>query len=316
MYDKKGKKEDLFMKQKKCLVIYNPISGKWKNKDIIKKYENVFKQRGYIVDFIKTEYSNHASEIMASAGEYDIVFSVGGDGTLNEVVKGNYNRDKKLVICPLPNGTCNDVARMFGYGKNPLYNLCLALDGEIYNVDIGTINDNPFVYVVGMGNFMNIPYETPSEEKKKLGYMAYLKKAMLEIVNEMKKYNMEIIIDGVKLNGSYSLIMVSNANHIAGIKDFYKDVYLNDGELEVLLCNSVNIFEILTNFIKFMCSKKTNKIISLKAKNINIKINDNIENKWCIDGECYNCDGTWYNIKVKDRMQFLIPKKKSKRIFK
>ena len=60
-------------------------------------------------------------------------------------------------------------------------NIELALDGDVKSMDIGTINDTPFVYVVGMGKFMNVPYETKSADKKKNGYLAYLKEAFNEI---------------------------------------------------------------------------------------------------------------------------------------
>ena len=58
----------------------------------------------------------HATEIMKKAGDYKYVFAVGGDGTFSEVVEGNLLREEKLVICPISNGTCNDVAHMLGQG--------------------------------------------------------------------------------------------------------------------------------------------------------------------------------------------------------
>jgi len=304
------------LKQRRCLVIYNPISGKGINPNTIKDYQEILKQRGYDVDFVATKYSNHATETVISAENYDIVFSIGGDGTLNEVVKGNYLRDNKFTICPLPSGTCNDVASMLGYGKNPVDNLNMALDGEIHDMDIGIINDSPFAYVVGMGKLMNIPYETKSEDKRKNGYMAYLKGAICEILNKMKNYKAEVIVDGVKLDGSYSLIMISNANHIAGIDGFYKEVCLNDGEMEVLLCKSKNKFDFIANFLKFFIGEKTSDIISLKAKEIIVKMIDIPDKKWCIDGERYDYDGMEYRITIKEKMKFLTPKIKTKKLFK
>ena len=301
--------------QKKCLIIYNPVSGKGIGENILLKYQEILNKEGFIVDFVATQYANHATEAIAYAQPYDIVFSIGGDGTLNEVVKGNYLRNDRLTICPLPSGTCNDVATMFGYGKNPLNNLNMALNGEIHQMDIGTINDRPFTYVVGMGKLMSIPYEIKGEEKRKNGYIAYLKGAALEILNQMKRYSMEITIDGVKLDGNYSLIMISNANHIAGIDQFYKNVFLNDGEMEVLLCCSSNKTEFIKNFIQFFLGMPSKEIISLKAHEITVKLLDQPEKKWCIDGERYDYDGDEYHIKIQDKMNFLTPKAKSKKLF-
>ncbi len=204
---------------------------------------------------------------------------------------------------------------MLGYKKDPIENLKIALDGEVHNMDIGTINDNPFVYVVGMGKLMNIPYETKSIAKKKIGYRAYIKEFLYEISDKIKRYKAEVIVDGVKLNDKYSLIMISNSNHIAGISHFYKEVCLNDGQLEVLLCKSQSIKGFIKNFLSFFIGKKTNEIISLKAHEIYIKLIDIPEKNWCIDGEKYDYFGNEYIIKTKQKMKILTPKNKANHLF-
>lgn len=302
--------------KRKCLIVYNPNSGKGLGDKILSEYKDILHDRGYLVDIIKTKYCCHATDIVKNSDFYDIVFSIGGDGTLNEVVKGNYQRDEQLTICPLPSGTCNDVASMFGYGNNPIENLNMALDGEVHKVDIGMINDEPFTYVVGMGQFMNIPYETNREEKKKTGYFAYIKAGLMSILEKIKSYRAEVEVDGVKLDDEYSLIMVSNSNHIAGIDGFHKDVCLDDGEMEVILCKSKSKTEFIGDFLSFFAGNKTKNIISIKARDIKIKLKEKLKKKWCIDGEKFNYDGEEYHISVKDRMKFLTPVKvKTKKLF-
>jgi len=302
-------------KIKKCLIIYNPNSGKAISEDILTTYHEILKERGYKVDILATKHKNHATDVISKAENYNIVFSIGGDGTLNEVVRGNYYRKNKLTICPLPSGTCNDVATMLGYGKNPLDNINMALDGVEKDYDIGTINDNPFVYVVGMGKLMNIPYETKSEDKKKSGYRAYIKEGITEIFNKMKRYKAEVEVDGIKLNGLYSLIMVSNADHIAGISNFHKDVCLDDGEMEVLLCKANTKRGFIKNFLKYLLGKNTKDIISLKAHDVSIRFFDKLDKNWCIDGEKLEYCGNEYNIKVSSKMKFLTPKQRKKTLF-
>lgn len=300
---------------KKCLIIYNPKSGKGLNPKILEEYKKILHEHGYSIDVLATQYRCHATDAVRTALDYDVVFSIGGDGTLNEVVSGNYHRDNKLVICPLPNGTCNDVATMLGYSVNPISNLKKALEGEVHLMDVGTINDKPFIYVVGAGKFLNIPYETKSEEKKKDGYLAYIKAGISEILDKVRRYRSEVEIDGVKLDGKYSLIMVSNANHIAGIDGFHKDVCLDDGQMEVVLCKSKNIQDFAGNFLMYLMGQKSNDIISLKAREVKVKMLDKPEKKWCIDGEEYKYDGNEFTIRIGDRMPFLTPKIKSKKLF-
>ena len=294
-------------KSTKCLVIYNPKSGRGLKADKVNEYKQIFEDKGFQADFYATKHKNDATEATYKAKGYDIVFAIGGDGTLNEVVKGNFDREEKMTICPIPNGTCNDVASMLGYGSDAKENIAMALDGEEKKYDIGTINDTPFVYVVGMGKFMNIPYDTKNEEKKKMGYFAYLKDGVIEFTEKLKRYKAEVTLDGEKLEDYYSLIMVSNANHIAGINKFHKDVILNDGKFEVLLCKASKKRYLILNFIKFLLGQK-NKMISTKASEIKIKLSAKPDKKWCIDGEKFDYDGKVYNIKVAQQMKFLIPK--------
>lgn len=296
---------------KKILVLYNPLSGKGINEAILYQCNNILINKGYEVDFIETKYQNHAANIMETTEKYDIVFSIGGDGTLNEVVRGNYLRKEKIPICPIPNGTCNDFATMLGYNKDTINSIYQALDGEIHNLDIGTINDTPFTYVAGMGKFMSICYETKKEDKNTLGYIAYIKAAINEIKSQFKKYKVEITIDGKTFIGTYSLIMVSNSNHIAGINNFHKNVYLNDGKFEILLCKAKNKLEFITNFLDFFTIQNSKEIVHLKAKNIIIKPLEQIDKNWCIDGEKYNKNIN-YKISVQGQMPFLIPKNKVK----
>ena len=303
-------------KKKNCLIIYNPRSGKGKVKEKIDIYEKILKENWYEVDIIGTKGIGYATEAVVEAEYHDIVFAVGGDGTLNEVVRGNLMRQKKLTICPLPSGTCNDVATMLGYGNDPVKNMELVLSGKVCNMDIGTINNTPFVYVVGMGKFMNIPYETKSADKRKAGYLAYLKDGIKEALDKLRRYKAEITIDGEKMDGLYSLIMISNSDHVAGVDRFHKEVCLNDGVMEVLLCLARTKWQFVKNFLFLFLGRKTSMIKSLKAKDIKIKLLNKPSKKWCIDGEKYEYSGDTFHIKANKKMNILVPAKNVQKLFK
>ena len=84
---------------------------------------------------------------------------------------------------------------MLGYGQDPIKNMELVLTGEVKTMDICTINNTPFVYVVGMGKFMNIPYETKSSDKRKAGYLAYVKDGIKEALDKLKRYRYKNILN-------------------------------------------------------------------------------------------------------------------------
>ena len=221
---------------KKCTVIINPASGKVLNEALADKISCVLENYNYEPLVIITEYRGHAEEIIQKV-ESDLVISVGGDGTFYEVMNGNLKRKKPIVLSHIPVGTTNDIGYMYGLGKNIISNLRLILDGEIKDVDICNINNRDFVYVASFGRFMEIPYETPQQLKHRIGYLAYLISGVKSLIKKNPQYNVTYEIDGVKHNGNYTFIIISNANRIAGINNFYNEMKLDDDKFEVMFCS-------------------------------------------------------------------------------
>ena len=230
---------------KTCAVVYNPISGKKANFNMMPQFQKVLASYGYESKIIYTKYKGHATEIVRDLEHVDLVISIGGDGTFNEAVSGNYLRHEKLVCAHIPCGTTNDIGMMMGYGKNMINNLKLTLDGVVKNVDICMINNRPFIYVAAIGKFTDIPYETPRKLKKNIGYFAYLAEGIKSFFNKTSLNEIIYEVDGVEYRGLFSFIIVSSANRISGINNFYKDVKLDDNKFEVLLCNISNKKDII-----------------------------------------------------------------------
>lgn len=58
---------------------------------------DVLKEYDYETDVYYTKYSGHAKKIIMSLkDDIDLVVSLGGDGTFNEVVTGNFKRPKSF----------------------------------------------------------------------------------------------------------------------------------------------------------------------------------------------------------------------------
>ena len=152
---------------KRCAIIYNPLSGKHLVSNYLPQIKKILADYGYETSIFCTEQHGHAIEIVKNLEHVDLLLSIGGDGTFNESVTGNYMRSDRLVCAHIPVGTTNDIGVMLGYGKNIINNLKLTLDGEVKNVDICVINEHPFIYVATIGKFAEIPYETPRDLKKK-----------------------------------------------------------------------------------------------------------------------------------------------------
>jgi len=302
---------------KKCLVVYNPNSGKYNKEVTLPKIEKILNEYDYSVIIEKTKYKGDATSIVANIDKCDLVVSIGGDGTFNEVMTGNFMRKDRIVLCHLPSGTTNDVGAMWGYGKNMLNNLKLALNGNVKRIDICTINDKPFVYSAGFGKFMNIPYETPRELKKRIGHLAYIREGARDFFRKVKLYDITYEVDNEKYRGLFSFALITNANRVAGINNFYKDIKLDDNKFEVLLCNITKLKDIVKTlyFFALYDASKIPGFYFYQTDNIKIKFNSPLKKPLCIDGESFDDMSGSYNIKIDHNVYVLMPKKNINSLF-
>ncbi len=302
---------------KKCLVVYNPNSGKYNKEVTLPKIEKILNEYDYSVIIEKTKYKGDATSIVANIDKCDLVVSIGGDGTFNEVMTGNFMRKDRIILCHLPSGTTNDVGAMWGYGKNMLNNLKLALNGKVKRIDICTINDKPFVYSAGFGKFMNIPYETPRELKKRIGHLAYIREGARDFFRKVKLYDITYEVDNEKYRGLFSFALITNANRVAGINNFYKDIKLDDNKFEVLLCNITKLKDIIKTlyFFALYDASKIPGFYFYQTDNIKIKFNSPLKKPLCIDGESFDDMSGSYNIKIDHDVYVLMPSKNVNNLF-
>ncbi len=303
---------------KECTIIYNPYSGNKKVKKYLSEIELYLKRKGYHATIMVTKYKGHATEIVENLSKSDLVMSFGGDGTFNEVVTGNFRRKEKLLLTHIPVGTTNDIGAMLGYTKDIMENVKLSLNGVVKDFDIGMINNHPFIYVAGFGKYTNISYQTPRKSKKRFGHFAYIKEGIKTFFQKTKLYDVTYEIDNETYRGLFSCILVSNANHIAGVKNVYKDVKLDDNQFEIIFCTikkKKDIFKSLY-FLTLYDPSKVPGLYFYRTNNLKIKINNADYEDWCIDGEKLEKSlNNRYNIHISSQNKILVPKKNALKLF-
>ena len=276
---------------RKCVIIMNPESGKAKKLTGYKEFYDILRKHGYDTEIIFTKRKNDATAIMKDlTDDIDLVISGGGDGTLNEVITGNMERKKKLIIANLPLGSTNDVANMYGYTKNTMKNLEILLNGKPKKIDVCSINDTPYIYVACLGDYIDMAYKTPRELKKKYGKIAYVLYGLKQLRNRIHSYNIKYKIDGQEFEGKYSFFFITNSSRVAGVNDIYYDVKLDDNKFEVAMALANNKQELLKNQASTITKdiKDIPEVTYYKTDNFEIEFLDPPKSSWCIDGEEYN----------------------------
>lgn len=230
---------------------------------------------------------------------------------------GIFQRNERVLVSHIPLGTANDIGAMYGYGRFLNRNLELLLKGSIKGIDICTINGRPFTYVAALGKFTNISYDTPRNLKKRFGYLAYLIEGLKDLKKPVKSYNIEYSVNGKKEMINSTFMLISNANRIAGINNFYHDIKLDDNRFEVLFCEMNDAREVIKNLYHL----KDGDISTLKGfrfyktDKINIKFDKCLEKGWSIDGEELEDKNTEFNIEIVRDVKVLIPNKNIKKLF-
>jgi len=297
----------------------NPNSGKTKKidknaiHDILRKY-------GYDGEIIYTKAAKDAIRIVEELpNDIDLVISAGGDGTLNEVVTGDMNREKQLTLANLPLGTVNDVANMYGLTKNTTRNLEAILNGTKKKIDVCTINDTIFVYVACLGEYIDLGYATPRKLKEQYGKIGYIMYGLKQLLTrKITQYDIKYEVNGEKYTGTYSFFFITNASRVASINDIYYDIKLDDNMFEVAMAQAKSKREMF-KMLALMLTRDIAKIPGVtyyQTDEIKIEFLDELKSSWCIDGEEYKSDSTKFKLKVKKGPKMLMPTDNVEMLFK
>ncbi|NMA66073.1 MAG: diacylglycerol kinase family lipid kinase, partial [Clostridiaceae bacterium] len=134
------------------IFIVNPAAGKGRSLQMIEVIKNRFKNFNQTYEIKVTEAPGHAKELAYdSAKNNDLVriYSVGGDGTLNEVVNGIAGSNAELGIIPCGSG--NDAIRSIYKIKDPVKLIDMLPVCPSASVDLGKLNDRYFINIASIG---------------------------------------------------------------------------------------------------------------------------------------------------------------------
>ena len=160
---------------KKMLFIYNPHAGKAAIRSNLLDIIDIFAKAEYEVTAYPTRQRGDAVRAtLEKAGKYDLVVCSGGDGTLDEVVEGMMKRTDRVPIGYVPAGTTNDFARSLHIPSNMIRAAEMIVQEKEYACDIGSFNEDSFVYIAAFGLFTDVSYETDQQVKNVLGHLAYV----------------------------------------------------------------------------------------------------------------------------------------------
>ena len=173
----------------------------------------------------------------ASHRGVDVVYAVGGDGTVHEVAKRLIGTTLALGILPLGSG--NGLARHLGIPLQAEDALRACNDGVLATIDTATVEGMPFIGVMGVGLDAVIAERFSSSTVR--GLRTYLRLGLATFY-ELTPDEYEIEVDGSRSTVTALVVAVANASQYGNNARIAPLASLQDGVLDVVIIEHVTTF--------------------------------------------------------------------------
>jgi len=190
----------------RVLLIVNPGSRRGARRQAHAKA--AFARRGVACDIVLTERPGHAAELAAErARSYDAVFTLGGDGTVMEVIGTLAHSNVPIGV--LPGGTGNLIARVLRIPLRIGAAVDALLDGDQARIDLGSINGRRFAFAAGVGVDARMVETTSAVLKSRLGVLAYFWTGAWAALRH-ERFAVTATVDGQRHERMATMVMVAN----------------------------------------------------------------------------------------------------------
>ena len=172
----------------------------------------------------------------AIAGGYEVVYAVGGDGTVHEIAKRLIGKPAALGI--IPTGSGNGLARHLGIPLDPAK--AMTSGREIIAIDAAEVNGAAFVNVMGVGLDAEIAHRFAASGTR--GFWTYLKEGLFAF-SEYARGEYEIEIGGAAQTHRALIVAVANSSQYGSDARIAPVASLQDGLLNLVIVEDVPIAE-------------------------------------------------------------------------
>lgn len=269
-----------------AMIIINPASGKADARDYIRSAEEVLQSAGYQVKTHETAGEGDATAfcLQACSEGYDLVVAIGGDGTLHETMNGLADQEHRPALGIVPMGTVNDFARALQIPLNPADAIRTLSSSRTQRVDMGRLNDRLFVNVVAAGSLAGSLSSVTSEDKTRLGFLAYLKEGIKELASN-SAHALTITHDGEVWEGSSPLFIAALTNSVGGFEKLAPGAAVDDGLIHCFIVKDLHLLNTVTVSISLLLGNLRNHkdVIYFTAREVSVHSADPVKTN--ADGE-------------------------------
>jgi diacylglycerol kinase (ATP) len=218
----------------KASIVYNPAARNAPPRQRLQDAAGCLKQNDWDVELRVSEAPGHARELAreAAAGGASVVFSCGGDGTLNEVVNGIAGSEATLGV--LRGGMGNVFAKEIGVPRAPAKALQALVDGETRRFDLGKAGERYFLLMCGIGFDAHVVRRVSPRLKRWLGSTAYALLAMA-MLPAYRPARIHMRLNGIEDDAEVYWLLLGNTRSYGGVIDITRRALADDGLLDAFV---------------------------------------------------------------------------------
>lgn len=271
----------------RALVIANPAARRGRRLAGVAR--QALAARGISVDLEFTNAPGHAAELAVHhAPHYDVIFALGGDGTVMEVAGALAGTEFKVGV--LAGGTGNLVARALGIPLAVPKAVDALLEGQEMVIDLGRLSSGRrFAVAAGVGLDVAMLAETPGWLKRRLGVIAYTimgARAAIRSVVRRDFFRVRLTIDGVVYERDAAAVMIANFGAVLGDRiTLGPEIRTDDGFLDGCIFSPRNLADAARIMVRLMRRDFRTDPCMLYVRGCEMRVETTPVMRWQADGE-------------------------------
>jgi len=237
---------------RRALLIVNPGARRATRAEV--SAIRALERAGVACDVMQTESPGHATELArAHAARYDVVFTLGGDGTAMEVITALADKGGGPPVGILPGGTGNLLVRSLGMPLSVSRSVHALLKGVEARIDLGRLKDGRH-FAIGLGVGLDeamIAGASPLM-KKRIGIFAYIWSAAKAGLR-LEEFQVRLTVDGKVFERKASSVLIANLGSVlGGLISFGDGILRDDGLLHACIYSPQNLWDAARIFAKML----------------------------------------------------------------
>ena len=268
----------------KYIFIVNPESAKGNAMKIIGNIEKVCKQEHIEYEVCYTLAQGDATRLAQSyKDEANIIYAVGGDGTLSEVLNGVVGTKNRIGIIPAGSG-------------NDFYRTVKELGKTEIESDVGVINGKYFLNIACVGIDAEVANNVPLMKKKNVKVKNLYTASILYTFTHFKFKQIHFKSQEKDEKGNFTILSICNGRYYGGGYNISPKASLEDNYFDVYYINKLRLPSIINLLLKLKKGKLEQDKRTNHFKTNNITVTSEEPIRFNVDGE--TIENTKFEIKI------------------